>query len=126
MTILRPNKTDNLLTALLKGMSFDIEVYLLLKFKTQKHCFIESVLLREKDNCYINKSIGSFTPIQCQCYSLVNDTVTHSVQRLFISDYILDKLDSIKQKDIQIVTDTEYNVVTVVVKDAGVACLETL
>lgn len=126
MTPFRPNETDNILTALLKDMSFDVEVYVLLKFKTHIHFFIESVLLREKGDRYINERIKGFTPIQCQCYSLVDDKVNHTVQYLFISDYILDKLEDIKRKDIQLVTNTEYNVITVIVKDAGVACLETL
>lgn len=107
-------------------MQFDIEIYVLLKFKTHIRFFIESVLLRKKDDHYINERINGFTPIQCQCYSLVNDKINNSVQYLFISDYILDRLDDIKQTDIQLVTDTEYNVVKVVMKDAGVACLETL
>ncbi len=96
MTILRPNHTDILITDLLKGMQFDIDATIQ-HFKHHIHFFIESVLLRKKDDRYIKEKIIGFTPIQCSCYSLQNDKVNNSIQYLFISDYILEKLDSIKK-----------------------------
>ena len=118
--MLHPTQTDILLTDLLKGVPFHFYFHILNSYVTYKF-YIESAILRQYDK-YIQNEIPNFQPVQVTCK---DEKLSYRTLIIYISDHIVQRLDTIKTNEI-IVTDDPDDVTKIVEKEAGHLCLENI
>lgn len=123
--MLHPTQTDILLTNLLKGMSFYMYTQIIYSYAKYKF-YIESALLRQYSQ-YIPDIIPNYQPVQVTCYILENEQLSYRTLIIYISNLILQKLDTIKASDIIAINDEDdVEVVKIIEKDAGEICLDNI
>lgn len=113
------------MTDLLKGLSFYIHFHVINNnYVKYKYC-IESALLRQYDT-YIPNEIPNFQPVQVTCYTLENEHVSYSTHIIYISNHILQKLDTIQASEIIVEDNQEDDIVKIVEKEPGLICLDNI
>lgn len=120
--MLHPTQTDIVLTDLLKGLSFYIHFHVINNYVKYKF-YIETALLRQYGT-YIPNEIPNFQPVQVTCRILENESISYRTFIIYISNYILQKLDAIKASEIIVEDNQNDDIVKIVEKEPGLICLD--